>query len=199
MECSWPVWLVWPWCWWLLAQPRTGGEAVEVDQAQEGAGPPVVADPVDWQTPVQVEGIGGQVQVVPSGIRYVTTEEISSPTEHDHPARDVFAVVRFTVATDAESVSVPHGWGWRQDGQEYGPGDGGNASTAPWMGAVPEVHSQTTLLGGEEPTVGYESFDLDGPGGELVFTDAVQEMVRWDVPEQDQGEVGELEEWLAAQ
>lgn len=174
------------------------GEVVQVDQAQEEPEQgPVVADPVEWQTPLVVEGIGGDVEVTPLGVQYVTSEEISSPTEHDHPARDVFAVVRFTVSAEAESVTVPHGWGWRQDGQEYGPGDGGNASTAPWMGAVPEVHAQTTLMEGEEPTVGYATFDLPGPGGELIFTDAVQEMVRWQVPEQGQGEMVEWQEWMS--
>lgn len=172
---------------------------VDMAEAEQGQQGPVVADPVEWDTPIVVGGFGGEMEVTPAGIRYVSTEEISSPTEHDHPFREVFAVVRFTVTTGAGSVSLPHGWGWRQGGQEYGPGDGGNSSTAPWAGAIPQVHADSAILGGEDPTVGYETFDLDGRGGELTFTDAEEVMVRWEVPEQDQGEVPELDEWLTAQ
>lgn len=173
-------------------------EVAGVDQAQDVEQGPVVADPVAWDAPITVEGVGGGLEVAPHGLRYVTAEEISSPTDHDHPSRGVFAVVRFTVTTDGDSASVPRGWGWRQDGQEYGPGDGGNASMAPWMGTIPEVHSETVLLGGDNPTVGYATFDLPERGGELTFTDAAGSMVRWTAPDQDHGEVPELVEWFAA-
>lgn len=173
-------------------------DVADVDQEQEPQ-EPVVADPVDWDTPATVEAGGGEVELVPDGVQYVSTEEISSPTEHDHPSREVFAVVRFTVTTDADAATLPHGWGWRQEGQEYGPGDGGHASTAPWMGAIPEVHTETVIMSGEDPTVGYATFDLPVAGGELTFTGADASMVRWTAPEQDQGEVPELAEWLSAQ
>lgn len=175
-----------------------GVDVADVDQVDEQQGP-VVADPVGWEVPVTVEGIGGDLEIVPEGLRYVSAEEISSPTDHDRPAREVFAVVRFTIATPEGSVTPTHGWGWRQDGQEYGPGDGGHAGTAPWMGAIPDVHTETVLVGGESPTVGHATFDLDQPGGELTFTGADGTVVRWTAPEDDQAQAPELEEWLSGQ
>lgn len=166
-------------------------------EAEQSTGP-VVLDPVDWATPTVVEGIGGAMEVTPTGVRYVTSEEISSPTDHDHPAREMFAVVRFSVTTDADAVTVPHGWGWRHEGQEYGPGDGGNASTAPWAGSIPEVTTETVMLAGDQPA-GYVTFDLPDSGGELVFTGEDGTMVRWTAPGQDEGEVPELDEWLTSQ
>lgn len=171
----------------------------ETEQDNEQEQGPVVADPVDWDNLVTVAGIGGDLNLGPAGVRHVSTQEISSPTDHDHPSREMFVVVRFTVSTDAGSVTVPHGWGWRQGGQEYGPGDGGNAGTAPWMGAIPEVHSEAVVMGDEEPAVGYITFDLAEEGGELAFTDADGAMVRWTAPDQDQGQMPELEEWLSNQ
>lgn len=171
-------------------------DVAEVDQEESG---PVVADPVEWDVPVVVEGAGGAVELAPSGLRYVSTEEISSPTEHDHPSRQMFAVVRFTVTTDADTATIADGWMWRQGGQEYGPGDGGHAGTAPWMGAIPDVHTGAVLMGGDDPSIGYVTFDLAEEGGELAFTGADGAMVRWIAPEQDQGRVPELVEWLSAQ
>lgn len=178
------------------APPAKPGAAVEA-QADPG---PVVADPVEWDRPVVVAGVGGDVEVALTGVRYVSGEEISSPTEHDHPARAWFVAVRFTVAAVGEEpVTVPSGWDWRLGGQIYGRGDGGHAGTAPWMGAVPEVLGDTALLPGQEPTAGYATFDVPEQGGEVAFTDAQGAMWRWTAPAQDAGQTPELDDWLTGQ
>ncbi|WP_435111325.1 hypothetical protein [Nocardiopsis synnemataformans] len=179
---------------------ETDPASQEVEAGTEQTQGPVVADPVEWGTQVAVPAGTGQVELTPVGLRYVTTEEITSPTEHDHPSREVFAVVRYEAAVQGEeAASISQEWGWRAGGQEHGRGDGGHAGTAPWMGAVPEVYADTPLLPGEEPTVGYATFDLPGRGGELTFTDLDGAMVRWTAPEEDTGELVELEEWLTSQ
>ena len=172
------------------------------DASEPSAQPP--AEPLAWGEAAEVTGANGTpVELAPVAVRYVDSGEITSPTDSDYPAQGMFAAVRIeaSAAEAAETLSWPvdgGGWGWRQDGQQYSTGDG-NAVTAPWVGSVPEFTSDAQFLPGEDPTVGYETFDLAEPGGHLAYTDSAGVLVRWEAPTDSTGDVPEVQELLDAQ
>lgn len=100
------------------------------------------------------------------------------------------------IAVKAEAINQPGttaggagggGFEWRGSGQTITAMDG-NASSTPWVGAVPELTVDQPIEVGD-PREGIETFDIPAKGGRLVYLNPDDSSITaaWDLPAADQG------------
>ena len=79
------------------------------------------------------------------------------------------------------------GFQWRGAGQTID-GMDGNASTAPWVGSVPEFGIDSLIEVGD-PREGVETFDVPAKGGRLVYLSPEDFTItaEWVLPADSQG------------
>lgn len=167
-------------------------EALDIDQEE---GDQAEAEPLEWGEPATVLGNeGGEVELVPAGIRYYDQDDLADLTEEDMLPQGAYVIVQFDAtaqnAQDSLSWSDGSGFSWRADGQQISRGDSGDP---PWAGRITGFYGEP-ILPDEGARSGLVYFDIPEAGqGHLSFADDMSgSVVRWQVPEQAEGDEGPL-------
>lgn len=141
------------------------------------------------QSAVVVGAAGGQLKVTPVGVLYHRGPYNS---DLDGPANGWYVAV----AAKVEAIDSPEavaggagggGFHWRGSGQTIWSGDG-NATSAPWAGAVNGFGVDVPIEPGS-PEVGVETFDVPAKeGGRLLYLSPEDNSITsWPLPAEDTG------------
>lgn len=136
------------------------------------------------QSAVVVGAAGGQLTVTPVGVLYHRGPYQGG----DKPENGWFVAIAARIEAVGKQDRPPApveggGWRWRAGEEQFDTGDG-NATTTPWVGAVPEFDDP--ILPGK-PQAGIVTFDVPQRGGELQYVDTTGSVTSWTMPSADTG------------
>ncbi|MFG2006841.1 hypothetical protein ACGFNU_47620 [Spirillospora sp. NPDC048911] len=161
------------------------GAAPKNNDFTQGVVTPAAPKNLPWGQPGIVTGeSGGQIKVTPVGVLYHRGPYKGS----DPPENGWFVAIalRAEAVTKQDDFVAPAGGGgfrWRGDGQTIWGGEGGT-STNVWVGAVPEFGDP---IEPGSPEDGVETFDIPAKGGRLLYINADESIVSWQLPTADTG------------
>ena len=165
----------------------SGGKAgaPKNDDFTEGVVTPGAPKTIPWGQPGEVVGEnGGKLKVTPLGVLYH-----KGPYKGvDGPENGWFVaiVMRAEAVSQQDDFLAPAsggGFRWRGQGQTLWGGEG-NATSAPWVGAVPAFGDP---IEPGEAAVGVETYDAPVKGGRLIYINQDESIVSWTLPAADTG------------
>jgi hypothetical protein len=155
------------------------------DDYTEGVITPAAPQNLRWGQAGEVVGENsGKIRVTPQGLMYHRGPYKGT----DKPENGWFIAIalKAEALTQQDDFVAPAGGGgfrWRGQGQTIWGGEG-NASSTPWVGAVPEFGDP---IEPGSPESGIETFDVPVKGGRLLYINADESIVSWELPAGDTG------------